>query len=275
MHTPTPRAEHGQSEWATPTERAAARETIPPDSGIDPDLWLLHVCYAARPDAELRRQLVDEYAGYATSVAHEMHREGDPIDDLRQVAFEGLLLALDRFEPARGYPFLGFASVTIRGRVKRYFRDFGWLMRVPRRVHELSAPIRRAEEELTAKFGRSPNLEELADRVGIDVGTLIEAKEATRARSIGSLVESWDGTEIDIDPRDDSDVSLEDSVDLLDLESALSQLDDDDRELLYGYFVEERTQSELAEMRGVSQMQISRLLQSATRRMAAHMAPVS
>lgn len=270
------RSKRTPDQAVTDDDRATAHRTLPVDgetTGIDSDVWLLHVCYARSRDAEIRCLLVEQYQGYAFMLARRMHRGNQPIGDLRQVALEALLTALDRFDPERGCPFLGFASLTITGALKRYYRDFGWLMRVPRRVHELAAPIRRATDELTVELGRSPTLDEVAARVGTDVETLIEAQEAAHARSLGSLTTlPADDESTERDVVGEIDPGFDRSVGAIDLRRALGSLEDDERELLRLYYFEDCTQSELAEMLGVSQMQVSRLLRSATRRLADRLA---
>lgn len=251
---------------ASPTEREVAARTLPPASGIDPDLWLLHVCLHRRGDPELRRVLVEHYQGYAVGLARRMHRQGEPLEDLCQVAFEALVVSLERFDPERRRPFLGFASVTIRGALKRHYRDFGWLLRVPRRVHDLVPPIRRATEELQGSLGRTPTVAEVAARVGVAPETVIEVRQAAHARSARSLSPVGDGEELTVSAP--VDAGYERSVERIDLARALAELGREDRELLCRYFFEGRTQDELAAQAGVSQMQISRLLGAATRRLA-------
>jgi RNA polymerase sigma-B factor len=247
----------------TGPDRAAAAPTI------DESVWLLHVCYQRTHGSDLRRLLVEEYEGYARWLARRMHRDGEPLEDLVQVAFEALLLSLDRFDVERGCPFVAFASLTITGALKRHYRDFGWLMRVPRSVHQLAAPSRRVTDELTIELGRVPSLDEVADRMGIDVEQLIEAQEAARARSTRSLSALF--TDDDGQARDElgyDDPGFGHGDDFLDLRAALEHLDEDDQTLIREYFFEERTQTELAEQYGVSQMQISRRVRSTTRRLS-------
>ncbi|HET8930359.1 MAG TPA: sigma-70 family RNA polymerase sigma factor [Acidimicrobiales bacterium] len=279
MPATTARATRRQTGEATTEEQAIARRTLPLNGdapGVDPDLWLLHVQYASRGTADLRNLLVEEYQGYALAMARRMHRDGEPIEDLRQVAFEALLLALERFDPRRGCPFLGFASLTINGALKRHYRDYGWLLRVPRRVHELAAPIRRVTDTLTMELGRTPTLTELAAALEIDVETLLEAQEADHARTIGPLsVLAPSDTGFERETIGKVDPGFDQSVDHVDLRRALADLDDDERDLVRRYYFEERTQNEIAADLGVSQMQVSRLLDSITRRLAAKVGAVA
>ncbi len=281
MRQPTHPIDRAVADRADPEDRAVAERTIPGNrgapgkEGVDPGVWLLHVCYARHPDSELRRLLVEEYHAYTRSLARRMHREGESLDDLRQVAFEALLVALDRFDPERGVPFTAFASLTITGALKRHFRDVGWLLRVPRRVHELAAPAKRVTDELTIELGRVPSLDDVATRLGVDVEELIEAQEAARARSLGSFSTLLTGE--DGEPRDvigDADPAFAHREDTIDLRAALSTLEERDRRLVKEYFFEERTQTELADRYGVSQMQISRRVRSVTRRLASRLLDV-
>lgn len=276
MPTTTVHTRRSATGGATETERVLARETLPRNGdtpGVEPDLWLLHVQYALRGTPELRNLLVEEYQRYALAMARRMHREGEPLEDLRQVAFEALLVSLERFDPRRGCPFLGFASLTITGAIKRHFRDYGWLLRVPRRVHELSAPIRRTTDRLTMVLGRAPTLEEIATALEIDVETLLEAQEAERARSLGALsVVSPTDPGFEREIVGTPDPGFDRGVERIDLRRALDELDDDDRDLVIMYFFEERTQTEIAAAIGVSQMQVSRLLSSITRRLRSRIA---
>jgi len=262
-------------QFSEPGDRELVERTIPRslDEGtddapaVDERLWHAHVCYARSRDAGLRRLLVEEYQGYAVSLAQRLHRDSEPLEDLVQVAFEGLLVALNRFEPERGVPFIGFATPTILGSLKRHYRDVGWLVRVPRRVHELAAPARRATDDLTAELGRSPSIGETAERLGVDVEDLIVAQEATNARSTTSLdaMVTPGGR-----PREHLgavDPNMAHVDDLLALEQALGELPERDRLVIRRYFFDGRSQVEIAAEFGVSQMQVSRWLSSNLRRL--------
>ncbi len=240
-------------------------------STVDLDVWVLHVRYARTGHATVRAQLVEEYRGYASALARRLHREGEPLEDLVQVALEALLLALHRFEPERSLPFPAFATPTIVGSLKRHYRDLGWAVRVPRRIHEIAAPAREVADRLTLELGRSPTVAEVATELGVEEDTLLEAQEATHARSVSSLdaPAGEDGTRMDllgaVDPgmgRAENRVALA---------QALGELTERDRELLDLYFFEELTQTEIAGRYGVSQMQVSRWLTAAIRRLRSRM----
>lgn len=256
-------------------DEAAAEKTLPRDGhgepAVDPDLWLVHVHYARTQEPALRAELVDEYSGYATSIAWRLHRDGEPIDDLMQIALEALIVALQRFDPARGIPFTGFATPTIVGSLKRHYRDNGWAIRVPRRVHELAAPARRQSEELAAVLGRQPTSEEIAGALGVSPDRIAETNAATYARSVASLDTSARTTAPAVEVPGVEDHELSRAENHLALRQALQHLSAHERKVLKHYFIEELTQSEIAEIYEISQMQVSRWVSAAIKRLRSHM----
>jgi RNA polymerase sigma-B factor len=267
------------------TEQAETVLTAPTDSvdrrwmagsarraAVDLELWRMHVRYARRQDQDALRVLIDRYRHHAETQARRHYRRGEPIDDLTQVALEALLLALRRFDPDRRKPFLAFAKPTIVGSLRRHFRDSGWAIRVPRRVHELASPVRDAQELLTHDLCRQPTPGEVADFVGVDEREVLDAMAAEEARMTSSLdaTDPTTGVQAEqmIGKLDRGFVGIENRTAL---QQSISLLSSEDRELLELYFVEERTQSEIAGMLGCSQMQVSRLLRKAVRRLRRHM----
>jgi RNA polymerase sigma-B factor len=239
---------------------------------VEAELWLLHVRFARTRSEADRSTLVLQYEAHARALARRFYRNWEPLDDLEQVALEALLMALERFDPARGMPFLGFANPTIIGSLKRYYRDVGWAVRVPRRVHELSRPLRDAWEVLSQDLGRSPTMSELADLMGVDSGAVGDALSAESMRSTGSL-EGASGEESGRleHALGQHDSDLERVENRHALEQSLVLLSDDDRELLRLYYEDGRTQTEIAEIRGVSQMQVSRSLARVVGRLRSHL----
>jgi RNA polymerase sigma-B factor len=261
-------------------DRAEAQRTLPPsdrvaaDAQADLDQWLRHVTFARTRDKELLAQLVEDYRGYAAALAHRLHRDGEALDDLVQVAMEALLLSLQRFEPARSIPFMAFATPTIVGSLKRHYRDRGWALRVPRRVHDLVAPARKAADELAAELGRPARIEEIAERLGVQVETLLRAEEAAHARAAVSLDAVMGSGLRRADSIGGEDGALTGTENRLALRQALGHLGAEDQELLRLYFCEEWSQRAIGEHIGVSQMQVSRRISAAVRRLRAHMAEV-
>lgn len=267
------------------SDRALAMLTIPSDAvdrrwvegrarrpAVEWALWALHVRYAQREDADALQALVEHYRGHAEAQARRHYRRGEPVDDLTQVAYEALLLALKRFDPGRHTPFLAFAKPTIVGSLRRHFRDAGWAIRVPRRVHELSTPVRDAQELLTHDLGRPPSPGEIADFIGVDEHEVLEAFTAEDARITTSLDASDPASGLQaeqvIGQPDRGFLGIENRTAL---RQSLELMSDADRDLLRQYFLEERTQSQIAESLQCSQMQVSRLLRKAIRRLRRHM----
>ncbi len=222
---------------------------------------------AAFRDQKARTELIELYMPLARRMASRYAGVSEPYDDLLQVASLGLLNAVDRFDPTRGTPFAGFAKPTIHGELKRYFRDKVWAVRVPRSIHDRMAEIEKATEKLTLQSGRSPSVEQLAERLGIEPSEVLEVLEAKHDRRPLSL----DAPPIGGDPEDASGAEWigrpDGNYDLIDdrlaLESALPSLDEREREVLKLRFADELPQTEIARRIGCSQMHISRLLRRA------------
>ena len=116
--------------------------------------------------ARLRAEVIEDHMAYARHLAGHYGRRGVSDEDFAQVAYLGLVKAVDNFDPERGTGFLGYATPVIIGEIKRYFRDATWDVHVPRRMQEVTGALRRAREELTARAGREPTVGQLAEHVG-------------------------------------------------------------------------------------------------------------
>ncbi len=215
-------------------------------------------------DQAARDELVERFLPLARKLARRYTGAREPFDDLFQVASYGLLKALDRFDPDRGVAFSSFAVPTILGELKRYFRDLGWSAHVPRGAQELGLRVQSCQQKLTASTGLSPTVHELAQYMELSIEEVVEGLEAAAAHHAASL-------EL---PRDDGDGSVGTLADTLGVEdtgfelvedsetvaAAMRLLSDREQHVLKLRFFEGRTQSEIAEAVGVSQMQISRIL---------------
>jgi len=267
-------SDHARALLTMPADKVERRwlagEAVRP--AVDAELWRLHVRYARDRDEDTLATLVERYRPHAEAQARRQYRRGEPIDDLTQVAYEALMQALRRFDPDRAKPFLAFAKPTIVGSLRRHFRDAGWSIRVPRRVHELASPVRDAQELLTHDLGRPPSPGEIADFISEDEHEVLDALRAEEARVTTSLdapdPASGLPAEQVIGRPDRGFVGIENRTALL---QSLDRLSDEDRALLQMYFVEEHTQSQIAEVLGCSQMQVSRLLRRAVRQLRRHM----
>jgi RNA polymerase sigma-B factor len=214
-------------------------------------------------DPFAREELVNAYMPLAKRMARRYAGISEPYDDLLQVASLGLLNAIDRFDPARGTPFIGFAKPTILGELKRYFRDKVWTVRVPRSVHDTMGRIEKATEALELELRRPPSVGELADELGVEPAEVLEALETRQNRRPLSLDAPRAGSDEDDSPPDwvgDRDQGYELIEDRMMLESVLPGLDRRQREMLKLRFVDELPQSQIAERLNCSQMHVSRLL---------------
>ena len=183
-------------------------------------------------------------------------------EDLMQVASLGLLKAVDRFDPSRGVAFSSFAVPTILGELKRYFRDYGWAVRPPREIQELSGQLLSATDALTARLRRAPTPDELAHECGVSVERVLETHGATTAHHPVALDRPRDG-ELDAGPvgglgAEDPAIAGVDSA--LDFESLLAVLPERERFILRLRFGEEWRQREIGDLLGISQMHVSRLI---------------
>jgi RNA polymerase sigma-B factor len=226
---------------------------------VDREVWELHVRYHATRSPADREQLVERYLALANATARRFYREREPFEDLLQVALEALLVAIDRFDPHRGVPFLGFARPTIAGSLKRHYRDTGWALRVPRRVHTLSGPVLEAQAILSQDLGRVPTVSEVADLLQITGAEVDEVLDAMTARSTRSIDRTTDdGLPLSVAAVNDPELTR--AEDRTALQASMSVLSSEDRELLGLYFDQGLRQSDIAEMLGCSQMHVSRAL---------------
>ena len=209
----------------------------------------------------LEEELVSRHLNLARGLARRFSGHGEPVDDLRQVAFVGLVLAASRYDPSRNASFSTYATATILGELKRYFRDKSWMMRVPRHVQETYLAIKTAREELYQELSCSPTIGQIARRLRITDEAVLEAIEAGDNFLPQSLDTAPDedspGREVPvIDPA--FDVMLERSL----LMAAIPRLPRREQLVLKRVYLDGWTQRKVAQEIGVSQMQVSRLLQA-------------
>ena len=226
----------------------------------------------------LRSQLVERHLGLVRFLAKRFVDRGEPYDDLLQIATLGLINAIDRYQPAFGTQFATFATPTILGELKRYFRDKRWSVHVPRRLKELALSIGSATDRLTAELGRKPTPAEIAELLGVEIEAVLEAMEAGSALSPFSLdagFESEEGARR-LEPSigvQDGDLEL--IPERAEIADALERLPGRERIVLRLRFFEGQTQREVGERIGTSQMQISRIEQRALARLRSLLAPPS
>jgi RNA polymerase sigma-B factor len=210
---------------------------------------------------DLTVRLIETNAGVARSMAGRYRNRGIDLDDLEQVALLGLTKAAQRFDATAGHDFLSYAVPTIRGELRRHFRDAGWMVRPPRRVQDLQSRIARAQDELEPRLGRSPRPSEVASHLGVELDDVIEALAADGCFTPTSLDGPvGDGASSLGDLLGADDRALESAEARVVLGPALRQLSERDQRIVRLRFVEERTQQEIAESIGLTQAQVSRVL---------------
>lgn len=219
---------------------------------------------ATGPDDPRRAVLRDRLvAGYLPVVQHIARRyvgRGEPLEDLEQAGSVGLIGAVDRFDPTRGADFLSFAVPTITGSIRRHFRDHAWAVQVPRRLKEMHGAMKGVIGPLSQELGRAPRPSDIATRLDVPIEEVLEAIDAQHGYRNDSLDEQLDG-DVRLSERMGEADSALDAVEYREtLAPLLDQLDDRDRTIVMLRFFGNRTQTQIAEVLGLSQMHISRLL---------------
>jgi RNA polymerase sigma-B factor len=238
------------------------RLAVPSSSSArEKELWSR---FSEERDPRARGELVEAYMPMARRMARRYSGISEPYDDLLQVASLGLVNAVDRFDPARGTPFVGFAKPTILGELKRHFRDRVWTIRVPRTIHDRMGKVEKATEELSLTLRRPPSVEELSRHLGVEPSEVLEALEAGRNRrpiSLDAPAPSEDGAEHSAPEWiGEEDWGYELIEDRQILAKVLPGIDSRRREMLTLRFVDDLPQSQIAQRLGCSQMQVSRTL---------------
>ena len=210
---------------------------------------------------ELTRQLIETNAAVARSMASRYRNRGIDLDDLEQVALLGLTKAAQRFDPSAGHDFLSFAVPTIRGELRRHFRDSGWMVRPPRRVQDLQTRIAGAQEELESQLGRSPRPSEIAAHLEEDTSDVVEALAADGCFTPTSLdAPVAAGSSSLGDLLGDEDRALAQAEAKVMLDPLMRGLTARDRRIVRLRYYQEQTQQEIADSVGLTQAQVSRVL---------------
>lgn len=227
-------------------------------------------------DMAAREELITRYLPLVKSLARRFASRGQPVEDLIQVGSIGLIKAIDRFDVERGVELSTYATPTILGEIKRYFRDKGWAVKVPRALQDLNVRLNRVMEHLTVELNRSPTIAELATAAGVTEEEVVEALESGRAYSSVSIYSGGATDE-------------EESLELLDvlgaeeeayevfeqrrvLAPAMERLEPRERLILHLRFFEGMTQTQVAARIGISQMHVSRLIRKSIDNLRRYMA---
>lgn len=226
--------------------------------------------YRATGDRSLRNDLIADHRWLAVHCAQRFAEKGEPLDDLIQVAMLGVLKAVERYDPDYGAAFATFAVPTITGEIRRHFRDTTWAVHVPRRAKDLQHTVKSAVDELSHVLGRSPIVDEIASHAGVPPEEVFEALEAARCYRRLPLPSPGDDGDREGDgianlgAEDPDLVAAEARVTVAEL---LTRLAPRERRIVELRYISGLTQSQIAELVGVSQVQVSRLLRASLERM--------
>ena len=245
----------------------AAQQRIPRE-----ELRALHRRYRETTDPaekeRIREQLVNAYHDFVYFLARKFQNRGEPLDDIVQVGYLGLIKAIERFDPDLGFEFTTFATLTVAGEIKRHFRDKATAIRFPRRLQELHQTVVRINEQMKNELGREPTVAELAERLGVTTDDVTEAMEIGPAYvplSLDQPIASGDGesSRSVSEQIGGADPEL-DRVEMRDvLDRAMEHLTPRERAIMAMRFYEQMSQSEIARRLGISQMHVSRLQRAA------------
>ncbi|HCS75828.1 MAG TPA: B/F/G family RNA polymerase sigma-70 factor [Clostridiales bacterium] len=221
---------------------------------------LLAEYYRTR-DIELRNKLVGKYLYIAEIIAKKFTNRGIEYDDLFQVASLALIKALERYDVTKGFKFSSFATPTIVGEIKNYFRDKSRIIRLPRKESEFIKKIENAKSYLLNQFGRSPTPEEIGEYLGItseQVLELIESNCSTKTASLDYYIDNEGETDLmAVIGNEEKNYQLIEDRDFI--QRVMSTLTEQERKVINERFYNGRSQREISEEMGVSQMYISRM----------------
>jgi RNA polymerase sigma-B factor len=227
--------------------------------------------YRERDDSDARRELVDRFLPFARDLARRYSHTDEPLENLVQVASLGLLKAIDRYEPERGTRFTSYATPTILGELRRYFRDSGWSLHVPRELKERALDAKQAVDTLSARLGRSPTTREAAAELGCTPEEVLEALDAAASYRPVSLDAPIEADSREADRLADSLGSEDSAYELVEEREAIARmweaLPELEQKVIQLRFFHELTQQAIGERLGYSQMHISRLVRRALARL--------
>jgi RNA polymerase sigma-B factor len=220
--------------------------------------------YNETKDKQIRDILIEKHIYIAEILSKKYANRGIEYDDIYQVACIGLIYAIDRYNIEKGYEFSSFATPTIIGEIKKYFRDKGWTIRVPRRIQELSKKINNAKVLLSQQLQRSPTIEDIANYLNYTEEEILEAMEASKVYTPQSLDVTYDSNS------EDKDVNLADLIGEEDkyfnkienndfLTRTMEKLNDVERQILVERYFNKKTQVSIAKDLDISQMTVSRI----------------
>lgn len=250
---------------AAPHMRPAADPLGPPLKDVD-ERELLRRC-REDGDQTAREELITRYLPLVRGLARRFASRGQPVEDLIQVGSIGLIKAIDRFDANRGVELSTYATPTIMGEIKRYFRDKGWAVKVPRALQDLNVRLNRVIEQLTSELSRSPTVADMALACQVSEEEVLEALESGRAYNSLSIYGAGASEDDDAFEILDCLGGDEGAYELVEqrrfLAPAMERLEERERLILHLRFFEGMTQTQIAARVGISQMHVSRLIRKA------------
>jgi RNA polymerase sigma-B factor len=217
--------------------------------------------YIENPDVETRNEIVSRYLYLAEFASKKFLNRGVEYDDIYQVASLALIKAVERFNPDRGVKFITFAMPTIVGEIKRYFRDKGSTIRVPRRVYESYQKVNLAREYLSHELQRAPRVPEIASYLNISEENVLEIMESWNVHNMNSFDQNvFDNDNLELHETigwEEEDFERIENIDFLN--KSLNRFNETEKLFIKQRYFKNKTQREIAEMLGVSQMYVSRL----------------
>jgi RNA polymerase sigma-B factor len=219
------------------------------------------ILYRNDPSVSNRNSIVNRFMYLAEIISKKFVNRGVDYEDIHQVACIALIKAVERFSPDKGVKFVSFATPTIIGEIKRYFRDKGSVIRIPRRIYEVYQKVNQARDSLTQELNRSPKVEEIAKYLNIDEETVLEIIESWNAYNMQSFDQNA-FTDDDLELHEtigEEDRTFERIENLDFLEKSLDNFNDAEKEFIKMRYFSNKTQKEIAEKFAVSQMYISRM----------------
>lgn len=220
--------------------------------------------YREHPTIEKRNELVEDHLYMVDILIRKYLGKGVDYEDLYQVGALALIKAVERFDPSKGFEFSSFATPTILGEIKRYFRDKQWSLRVPRRLKENAAKVQAAKDVLIQELHRNPTVKEISEKTGIPEEQILEAMEGAQAYETYSLDKTFDEAGEDGESAflekytavDDGGYEAFENAEMI--EAVMSKMDPQYRYIFRERFMYNRSQADIAKMLGVSQMTVSR-----------------
>jgi RNA polymerase sigma-B factor len=224
----------------------------------------LFLQYEKTKDIEIRNEIFDKYKYMPEIISKKYNNRGIEYDDIYQIACMGLIYAIERYDISKGFEFTSFATPTILGEIKRYFRDKGWAIKIPRKIQEITKKVNEANIILSNKLQRTPSVKDIAMYVSCTEEEVLEAFEAGKMFNSQSLDIKLDSnneeseiTLMDLIGEDDKYFSIIENKDFI--QKSLDKLNELEKQIIINRYFNNKTQSEIAKELSISQMTVSRI----------------